>query len=427
MRCTRWCVFLIAALSLLLSPARLVSLTVEQAVQQALRANLSLRREALALIQRERDSATAFNRFYPSLDATTSLSRANSSVSDDPWSVATGVSSSLTLSLPMIQEGRRTAQAYSRGLLSYERAERALRRDVQQAFYAILVRERSIALKRQTVENARLRWERSIMEYEAGQVSRYTMLANRVTYERQRPELAGLEDGYRDALAEFGLLLGLPRDATPQLQGAISITVGDLDSERLIAEHLQRRTDVRLADLNRSAEELTLAAERSRLAPSLSLGYSYSRANSEPFSRPWFDDTERWSTGGSLSLGLRLPLMPHAPASPLRTARANQRDEIRRSEIALAETVRAAEDEIQRLVRTIRRGLDTLEVVRLNRELAQSVWELAEVEYDRGLIDSFELRNAQLDFEQAQVDVLEAELRIKLAIIDLEYAINAPL
>jgi len=78
-------------------------------------------------------------------------------------------------------------------------------------------------------------------------------------------------------------------------------------------------------------------------------------------------------------------------------------------------------------VRTIRRGLDTLEVVRLNRELAQSVWELAEVEYDRGLIDSFELRNAQLDFEQAQVDVLEAELRIKLAIIDLEYAINAPL
>ncbi|TVQ40120.1 MAG: TolC family protein [Spirochaetaceae bacterium] len=440
MRCTMF-LLVLTAVRLALAPAAhasgpdrmtnpapgIITLTVDEAVRQALAENLSLRREALALSQSERDHATAFNRFYPGIDATGTLSRANSTVSDDPWSVSAGISSSLTLSLPMIQQSRRTAHARTQGLLSYERAERALRRDVQQVFYAILLRERNIALKRQTVETARLRWERSVLEYEAGRVSRYAMLANRVAFERQRPELANLEDGYREALADFALLLGLPRDVLLELEGSIDIEVGSLDSEALIAAHLRQRTDVRQAALSRSGEELTLFMERNRLAPSLSLSYSYSRTNSEPFSASWFDDFDRWGTGGALSIGLRVPLTPHAPASAERTARANQRDQIERSEIALVQTIRAAETEIEQLVRRIRRGLDTLEVVRLNRELARTVWQLAEVEYDRGLIDSFELRNARLEFEQAQLDVLEAELRIKSAVIDLEYATNASL
>lgn len=402
-------------------------LSVEQAVERAVASNLALRREALTLSQRERDARYAFNRFYPSVDATGSLSRSNVTTTDDPWSVSAGVSSSLTLSLPLLKEGRETAQAYARGLISYEAAEQALRRDVQRTFYDLLVRERRIALRRQNLETARLRYERSVIEYEAGRVSRYTMLSQRVAFERQRPELAALEDGYRDVLAAFALLLDLPRNAAIELQGAIQLDIGELDSEELIARHLHRRGDVRLAELDRTGEELGLEVERDRLAPSLSLGYSYSRSNSAPFTAPWFDGEDRWSTGGQLSLGVRVPLAPHAPASGSRVARANRQDRVERSEIALAETVRRAETDIQQLVRRIERGQATLEVVRLNEELARTALELAEVEYERGLIDWFELRNAQLEFEAAQLDVLEEEFRIKSALIDLEFAINAPL
>lgn len=402
-------------------------LSVEQAVARAVAANLALRREALTLSQREREAQYAFNRFYPSVDATGSLSRSNFTTTDDPWTVSAGISSSLTLSLPLLKEGRETAQAYVRGLISYETAEQALRRDVQRAFYDLLVRERRIALRRQNLETARLRYERSVVEYEAGRVSRYTMLSLRVAFERQRPELATLEDGYRDALAAFSLLLDLPRNAQLELQGAIQLDVGELDGEALIARHLHRRGDVRLAELDRSSEELGLEVERDRLAPSLSLGYSYSQSNSAPFTAPWFDGEDRWRTGGQLSLGVRVPLAPHAPASGSRVARANRQDRVERSEIALAETVRRAETDIQQLVRRIERGRATLEVVRLNEELAGTALELAEVEYQRGLIDSFELRNAQLEFEAAQLDVLEEEFRIKSALIDLEFAINAPL
>lgn len=402
-------------------------LGVEQALARAVSANLTLRREALTLSQREREAEYAFNRFYPSVDVTGSLARANSTTADDPWNVSAAISSSLTLSLPMLKQGREAAQAYARGLISYEAAEQVLRRDVRRAFYDLLVREQRIALRRQNLETARLRYERSVIEYEAGRISRYTMLSHRVAFERQRPELANLEDAYREAVAAFTLLLSLPRDAELDLQGTIELNVGELDSEALISRHLHRRGDVRLAELERASEELGLEIERDRLAPSLSLGYSYSRSNSAPFTAPWFDGEDRWSSGGQLSLGVRVPLAPHAPASSSRVAQANRQDRIERSELALTETVRRAETDIQQLVRRIRRGLATVEVVRLNEDLARTAWELAEIEYERGLIDSFELRSAQLEYEEAQLDVLEEEFRIKSALIDLEFAINAPL
>ena len=409
------------------SNAAVVVLTVDEAVERAVRENLNLRREALTLAQQEREAESAWNRFYPSIDATGTLSRQNNPppTSSDPWSAAAGISSSLTLSAPLLQEGRRTANRYAQGLLTYERARQTLRRDVQKAFFSLLVRERNIELKRENVETARIRFERSMVEYESGRVSRFSMLSNQVAYERQIPELANLEDAYREELAGFALLLGYPRGTVVRPAGDISVSIPTLDSEALIARFVAGRPDVRQAELQRAADQLARAVEQNRLAPSLTMSYSVTQSNQAPFTAPWFDGEDRWNLGGQLQFQVRVPLSPHLPSSSSRVTRANQDVEIEKRTIALSQVIAAAETEIEQLVRRIQRGVATLDVVRLNEALARTAFELAEVEFDRGLIDSLELRNAQLSLEQTQIDVLEEEFRIASALIDLEFALNA--
>lgn len=404
-----------------------IELTVDEAIARAMQANLTLRREALTVGQRELELESAWNRFYPSIDATGSLSRPNSSPAADPWNAQAGISSSLTLSAPLLQEGRRVATGTALARLNYERAEQVVRRDVQNAFFSLLVRERTIELKRENVETARLRFERSMVEYEAGRVSRFTMLSNRVAFERQIPELANLEDAYREARASFALLLGYPRGTVIHPVGEIAVSVPTLDSEGLIARHAAGRIDVQQAELQRVADELSRALEQSRLAPSLTMSYSVTQTNPAPFSAPWFDGNERWNLGGQLQFQVRVPLAPHLPSSTSRVTRTNLDVELEKRGIALAQVLAAAETEIEQLVRRIERGAATLAVVQMNEELARTAVELAEVEYDRGIIDSFELRNAQLSLEQAQLDVLEEEFRIVSALIDLEFALNTRL
>ncbi len=400
-----------------------IAITVEQAVERALTANHELRIDRLQLAGERRSAETAWNRFLPSLSASSSLSRSVPGRADDPYSVSAGVQSSLSLSVARVREGRRAMLEYQQGQVSYEESEQRLRRDVRRAYYAILVHEAELKIKNEAVDTAEVRYRRSVDDYEAGLVSRYTMLSDRVAWQRQVPELGALEDDVRAAKAEFAMLLGFSRETRIELTDELSVETIELDAERLVTLYRDVSPHIRTEMLRAEEDELALRLERDRDLPSLSLSYSVSQTHGTPFTDPWAD-SDSWSTSGQVSISLSLSLDRLLPGSAARTAKEDRERSLAERELRLLDLRERADEEIEQLVRRIERTQESLEVRALTAETAELAYELAEEEYEDGFIDSLELRSAALELEEARLAVLEEQLRLLNAYAELEYMLG---
>lgn len=400
-----------------------VRLTVDDAIERALRANRELEINRLQLESERRIAESAWNRFLPSLSASSSLSRQLPDRDSDPYSVSLGTQTSLSLSLAKIREGRNAMLEYERGQISYQQAEGLLRRDVRRAYYALLVQQEKLRIKRDAVETAEMRYRRSEAEYEDGLVSRYTVLSDRVSRQRLLPELGALQDDLRSAEAEFALLLGYPRETRIELQDELEVEIIELDRERMIAIYRDTRPAVRSEELRLEEDELAERLARERNVPSLSLSYSFSRTHATPFSDSWVD-RDSWSSSGQAQVSLSLSLDRLFPGSEARVAAENRERRMAERELRLIDLREEAAEEIERLVRRVERAEEALEVRRLTKETAELAYELAEQEYEDGFLDALELRNAALELEETRLSVLEEQLRVLNAYAELEYLLG---
>ena len=400
-----------------------IALTMEQAVERALVANRGLRIDRLQLQSERRLAETAWNRFMPGFSASSSLSRSLPAVSDDPYSVSAGASASLSLSLATIREGERAMLQYRLGLISYEESERLLRRDVRRAYYAILIQHAELRIKHEAIETAEMRYRRSEADYEQGLVSRYTMLSDRVAWQRQLPELAALADELRAAESQIALLLGFPRETRLRLVDELSAEMIELDAERLVAVYREQGPEIRSERLRIEEDALALQLERDRNLPGLSVSYSITQRHATPFTDSWFED-ESWSSSGQVQLSLSLSLDRLLSGSPARVAVENRRRTLAERELRLVELREEAAEQVEQLVRRVERTQQALEVRVLTEETAVLAYELAEQEYDDGFIDSLELRSAALELEEARLAVLEERLRLLNAYAELEYLLG---
>ncbi len=402
-----------------------VRLTVDDAIERALRANRELEIDRLQLESERRTAETSWNRFLPSLSASGSLSRRlpERDSDPDPYSASLGAQTSLSLSAAKIREGREAMLEYERGRISYREAAALLRRDVRRAYYALLVQQQELRIKRDAVETAEMRYRRSQADYEDGLVSRYTMLSDRVAWQRQLPELGALQDDLRTAEAEFALLLGYPRETRIELLDELRVEIIELDREQMIAIYRETRPAVQREELRLQEDELAQRIARDRNLPSLSLSYSFSRSHDTPFTESWADD-DNWSSSGQVQISLSLSLDRLFPSSEARVAAENRERRIAERELRVAELREEAAEEVERLVRRIERSEEALEVRRLTEETAELAYELAVQEYEDGFIDSLELRNSALELEETRLAVLEEQLRILTAYAELEYLLG---
>ncbi len=397
--------------------------TVGQAIDRALVANRGLRIERLALASERRLAETGWNRFLPSVSGSSSLSRSLPARVSDPYTVSAGAQASLSLSIATIREGRRAVLQYQQGQISYEESERLLRRNVRRAYYAILVQQAELRVKRDAVETAELRYRRSKADYEDGLASRYTKLSDQVAWQRHLPELAALEDDLRAAETEFALLLGFARDTRVELVDELSVELIELEADRLVAVYREVRPAVRAEQLRITEDELAVQLERDRNLPNLSLSYSISRTHSTPFSDPWLDD-ENWRTSGQVQLSLSLGLDRLVPSSAARVSVENRERRIAERELRLIDLREEAAEVVEQLVRRVQRTQEALGVRALTEETARLAYELAEQDYDEGLMDALELRNAALELEETRLAVLEEQLRLLNAYAELEYLLG---
>ena len=421
-------------------------LTVEDAVSIALRNNLDLESEQLALEKRRRTRDTAWNRFIPSVSAGTTLARPNerpssfglgpgglTQVEGPAWNIQGELAATLNLNLGSIYGIRAARLNYEAGLIDIVDARNRIERDVRKAFYGMLVLDRQVELRREALQIAAERLAQTRINYENGLVDEFTLLSEEVSYENQRPELEALLDRQQAVRREFNRQLGLPLIAAVELVGTIDPEYVDLDVDGLIARKLPGATVVR--QIQEGIRQLENAVYLARSGgdpqtrgfyPNLTFRYSYNPTFAgDPFRDAWFADTDRdWSDRGVFSITLTQPLDSFLPSSQTRTRIANLETDLADSRIAMESAFQNLELQVRNLTERLEQLQSNISSRERNQRLAERAFELAQEAYAAGARELLELRSAEQELQTAQLQVLQGKLEYIEALLDLQYLLN---
>jgi outer membrane protein, multidrug efflux system len=441
-------------------------LTLEEAVETALRNNLTIRQKELELSQTELTYRRSWNRFLPSLKASGTLSRSNktpsvggmmipvdptdpegepeneqlydyflyldgSGTEISPSALSLSFQGSLALNAGMFMAPEANRQQMETGRLAVESSRGKVTRDVRKGYYNLLLMRENILLMEESLATAESRYEQTKINYENGLVSEFSMLQAQVAWENMKPALENLRVGYRIYLMQFKANLGIPQEEEIEPVGSIPDPIEiDLGKEEEFVSLLSERLDVR--QLAASIDQIRYGRKTSLISsmtPSLVLSASVSPMIANAFSEDteWVGEDNAWSDRGSLSVTLSLPVDAWIPNSSTWTKAQEMDLQIDALETTLEQTLLMAEIEIRSLLMNMRKSLDLIVALQANVELARKAYELTETAYLAGAKDFLEVENSQNELRSAQLELLREKYTYVSALLDLEYALNLDL
>ncbi|MCL2801226.1 MAG: TolC family protein [Treponema sp.] len=420
-----------------------VKLTQDEAVELAIRNNLSLESSRINLAVRRRASDLSWNQFIPTVDVGGALLRFNESQmqsftfmgqtmtmgSSQLWYLSASLSVSLNFNIAMIEEMNRLRLDYEKGLISFEKAKIQLERDVRKAYHNMLLLQENIALLRGTFANVERQVQMAQANYNAGLAPELILLQARVARENMRPVIDQVENGLKVSMAQFAMFLGLPFDTQFELTPVQSASnYAALDLSEIISMASANRPEIRelrqdILMLNSIKTSTTFRL----YTPTLSLSWNTAPSFSgDPWADPWFDFS-RWREGQGMfriTLGFRLNGL--IPFTSENTALKNLNDQLATANMGLAQLINGTQIEVYNTVLSLERTRLNAQAQAQTVSLAEQAYRLTEQAYRAGLQDYFQVQNAEQSLHQARVQLLEQQFNYLNGLIDLEYSIGVP-
>jgi len=294
--------------------------------------------------------------------------------------------------------------------------------------------QENISLLHGSLENADRQVQIAQANFNAGLAPELTLLQAQVGRENLRPIIDQAESGLRLLMMQFSMLLGLPHEVEFELE-PVETALAPLAFD--IAELIRRATSDNL-DVQELRQTL-LVMESGRRAmrtglftPFLSLAWNADPtfAGNPLADNSWFDgigSADNWNQqSGALRFTVGFRLNGLLPFGAERQGLQNLEDQIRLANIGLAQMIRGTEIQIHNLVLTLEGIKLTMEALEQTVALAERSFALTEQAYGAGLIDLFQVQNAEMSLRQARVQLHEQQFNYLNSLIDLEYALGIP-
>lgn len=426
-------------------------LSVDAAVDLALKNNLGLQSSLIDTAGKKRKVDTAWNVFVPTVDVGGSLVRTNleQSVSgfapvplgmpgvygvvpysvDLPrWNLSASISASLNLNIAVFEGIKNLKMDYQAGLLSYEKAKAQLERDVRKSYYQILLLRENIVLMNENLAAAQRRVALARDNFRAGLVPELTVLQAQVAAENLRPVIAELNNALESSLAAFAMHLGLPHGTRLELSDLAPPDFVDLDLAELISKAATGKPDIQ--ELKQS---LLLLESGRKLAfyqtytPTLSLGWNADPTfQGDPWGDSWTMEDGWKQRSGMFRATIGYRLNGFLPFSKEAQGLLDLDETAKKLSIGLAQAVRGTEVEVYSTVLKLEKSRKSVEALRLNVDLAERAYRLTEEAYRAGIKDLLEVQNSELELRKAQLEVVKEKFNYMTGLLDLEYAVGVP-
>ena len=436
---------------------KVMTLTVDQAVELAKENSRTLKSAEIDLEMKRRASANSWNVFLPTVTASFSaarttevdLSQANSTIAmvngmnqlsstitgkpfvpQEPlsekekyhWALVGEVSASLNLSLAYISAIRAAKVDYECGKITWEQSQKQTIMSIKKLFYGLLLQQESLGVKKTTLENARQRAAQAEANYRNGLIPELRLLNAQVTYENQKPEVESAEQALAQAMDNFAFLIGLPVGTKIQLQGSIEPTYVNVNSEELLNKYAVNSMDYQ--NLKGSIESLKLSLSAMNLSsytPALVLSYNY-----QPM-KTFVTDDSKWKDQGKFAASLVWKLTDMLPFGANRQKAADIKDNLKKLEIKMETLKEDQKLQVKKAVDTLNQARDQIDSMGRNITLAQRAYDSSARSYRNGATELLDLRDSESQLNQAKLGQLNQKLNYINALMDLEYTLNTDL
>jgi len=405
-------------------PAR--ELSIEDALDLAMSSSLQMQNARLELDSLKRQSEDAWGTFLPSMTATGTLghnNRYNSKMANQnpgPFALVS-FEFSFSFNMAMVTGIQATRQSYQNGLLSYEEARAKLRVNIEKLYYAIVLQEESLRIKRDTLQVQKERMEQAQTDYDNGYVPELYVLQTQVSYQNSMPEIEQAELSLAQNKRSFAFLIGLDINEKIDLTDRIDQKMVTLNEEELLSSLAMRYDLGAITNAGKLLDLQKKALQQQTYLPSFVLSASHKPYLNKIEGDNWVT-LDNWIDQGSVTLTVAYNLTNLLPTSSNQQNIKKIRESRKQLDIQYAMAEESARMEVLTLIDKIRTNREQIENFERTVSLAESSYEMTKKSYENGTSDYLDLKDAENSLNQARLGKLSSEYDYLTALIDLEYA-----
>ena len=452
-----------------LSFADTVSLTLDQAVEYAMKNNRTLKSNDIDLAIKERAAKYSWNVFIPTVSVSGTMSRANEynpsskasgqmmssmmgmisslhpdipitipSVKDDydeekdRWTPVGSLNVSLNLSLSYIYKMKAAKADYEAGKITWEQSQNETIVSIKKLFYGLLLQQESLKIDKASLENKRQRMVQAETNFRNGAIPRLSLLQTQVDYQNTKPNVETAEQSLNQQLDTFAFLLGMPvgKD-TIILDGSIEPTFVDVSSENLIDQYRSNSLAIKGVEANIDVLKLNLQTlNMAAWTPALALSFTSTPAYIGSDKSDWLKDIgdrDKWYDSGTLSFTLAFNVTNLLPWSTNRQQAQDLQANIDKLNLTLETVKENYKLEVRQAVDKLEQARTKIESMTRNITLAQEAYDATYRNYRNGMTELLDLRDSETSLNQAKLGLLNQKFEYISALLDLETKLNTKL
>lgn len=433
-----------------------VKLTLDDAVEYALKNSRTLKSSDIDLEMKKRASSTSWNVFLPNVQASGTMSRANdyspSTVDivtavvsggkvavpsdydkeEDRWSTIGALSVSWNFNPAYIAQIQKAKLDYEGGKISWEQSQNTTVLNIKKLFYGLLLQQENLKIQKDTLENARQRYVQAQANFKNGLVPEISLLQTQVNYENTKPTVNTAEQTLRQNIDTLAFLIGLPVGTDIELAGEIEPSYVDVDTDTLLEKYGANDLNIRSLQNNIDVINKSMAAlNLSTWVPSFALSYGlqpvYTGSDGAWHFYKGIGKDDEWYDSGSLSLTLAWNITNMLPWSSTQQQIKDLRQTLSKLEISMETLKENQKVEVRKAVDTLNQAREQIDAMGRTVEVAKRAYDMQSRSYRNGTTEFLDLKDTESSYNQAKLGLLNQKMNYITALLDLENTLNTEL
>ena len=287
-------------------------------------------------------------------------------------------------------------------------------KQVKQAFYAVLLAQKSLDVVSQVYENAQKNYEKTEQRFNVGKASEVERLRAQVTMMNAEPNVSSAANAVLLATWQLKAVMGIDLGTEVEVIGDLNDYVNEMLAPYVSEDDLCSNSALMQFDIQNRMLESTIRMQKKQYLPTLaaSINYNYSAMG---------DDKLSWFPSSTAALSLSVPVFDGF----------QKRYTIKQSQVAKSMLELQREDTERSLRIGIRNYNDQMalciknyEAANATVEIAQKSYDISEKMYEVGKATLVELNDAQTALQQAQLTQAQAVYNFMVAKASLDELIG---
>ncbi len=429
-----------------------VSLSIDEAVEYALKNSRTLKSSDIDLEIKKRASDVSWNVFLPTVSMNGTMMRTNEispsyAHTDYPdeeshWDVIGGASVSWNFTPAYIAQIQIAKANYESGKITWEQSQNETLLNIKKVYYALLLQQESLKIQQQTLENARQRMIQAEENFKNGLVPEISLLQTQVNYENTKPDVDSAVQSLNQQFDTFAFLLGLPVGTKIELTSPIEPVYVDVETQDLLNKYADN--DLQIKSLQKSMETAKLgikALDFSTWIPTFALSYGWTpmytdgaslglaaQNNAKAFG--FMSDLgkdDKWYDSGNLTLTLAWNFTNMLPWSSNRQQVKDYKQQLTQLELSIESLKENQKVQVRKAVDTLNQARQQIDNMNRSVQLAQRAYDMQLRSYRNGTTELLDLRDSENSLNQAKLGQLNQKYQYISALMDLENTLNVKL